>query len=505
MKIKQYFSARYPFLWLTTTEEERTIRAHRNELTDTKRGPIRVFVWDIAKGFSELAKNGDQMWTWKRLQNDDSAKLNSTVPGFPTEPTTNPGLAIEQLLLLPENSVIYCKDFHKYFTDITVVRRALNVKEILKATARLVCFLSCESSSAIPPELRNDVVPYTPPFPTKEELVQTVKRVAADNGIENIDDKDVDLYANALIGLTEEAAENSLALCLVQHKRFDVKVLNREKARLIESIAGLTYAEYNETLEDLAGYDVVINYILRAAPNPLASAILLYGVPGAGKSHCAKGSGNALGWPVIGFNPNNIRTKYQGETEAALERALGTIEAVGRCIVFADEIDKGIAGSQGGADADAGTGSRIIGRLLSYFQDRKPGGAYWIMTANNLQDILTISGGALVRRFDAMFFLDMPNPQERKQIIKIWNRKMDVDIPEDYDTEGMTGADIAKLARTMKLLNCGIDEARKYVIPTRQALGARIEEIRKAAQSTCIPASSREELPAAPAGRKIDL
>ena len=126
------------------------------------------------------------------------------------------------------------------------------------------------------------------------------------------------------------------------------------------------------------------------------------------------------------------------------------------------------------------------------------------MTANNLQDVLIISGGALVRRFDAMFFLDMPSAKERAQIVKIWNRKMGVQIPGEFGTEGMTGADIAKIARTMKLLDCTADEARKYVIPTKQALGARIDDIRRAATATCIPASAPEEKPITATGRKID-
>lgn len=84
---------------------------------------------------------------------------------------------------------------------------------------------------------------------------------------------------------------------------------------------------------------------------------------------------------------------------------------------------------------------------------------------------------------------------------------MNVDIPEDYDTEGMTGADIAKLCRTMQLLSCNADEARRYVIPTRQALGSRVDEIRKAAAATCIPASTPAPMPGSniSAGRRLDL
>jgi hypothetical protein len=251
MNIRQYQAARYPFLWLTTTEEERTIRAHRAQLKET----ARVFSWDIAAGFQELAPNGEKgQYIWKKAQD---------------ETTTSPGAALLEILTMPENSIYYLKDYHKYFEDITVVRRALNIKETLKATARLVCFISCMGQAAIPAELKNDICPFIPPMPTREELAETIKRIAADNeekGIKQPTPKELDALSNALIGLTEETAENALSLCLVQLKKFDAKVLLKEKARLIQSTSGLTYQEYSETLQDLAGLEVLISYIMKAAP-----------------------------------------------------------------------------------------------------------------------------------------------------------------------------------------------------------------------------------------------
>jgi SpoVK/Ycf46/Vps4 family AAA+-type ATPase len=487
MKISDYQKARYPFLWLQTTEEERTIRAHRAQV----KAEVTIFSWDIAQGFSELTPNGKPgAWTWKNLQGD--------------EPTTNPGQALQEILTMPEGAIYYLKDFHRFFKDPVVIRKALNIKETLKSTARLVCFLSSEGAAEIPNELKNDISPFSPPLPDREELKATVTRIASDNNIKEPAGPELDTLANSLIGLTEESAENALALCLVREKKFNALTLIREKARLIEG-AGLKYQEYNESFSDLAGLENVKDYILRAAPSEYSSAALFYGIPGTGKSHLAKALANALKWPCIEFDLSRVRSKYQGESEGNLDKALDTIEAIGRAIVFVDEVDKAIGGVTGGADSDGGAGLRILGRLLRYFADRKPGGPYWIFTANSLTDILTVSGGAMVRRFDAMFFLDMPTAKERAAIIKIWNSKKGVDIPAGFDTAGFTGADIAKLAAQMKMLNVSADQARKYVIPTAQALGPRIDEIRKAARTTCIPASNPEEPHAQATGRKIDL
>lgn len=486
MNITDYFAARYPFVWITGTEEERTIRSHRKQLKTT----VKIFSWDIAQGYSELTPNADG-WTWKPLDTED--------------PQTQPGEAITEVLTrIPQRSVIYMKDYHKYFEDITVIRRTLNIKEMLKATARMIVFMSAKGPAAIPVELKNDVTPFTEPLPTAAELAETVKRVSGDQGIKEPEGTDLELIVNSLIGLTEELAESTLCLCLVQKKRFEVPLLIKEKARLIESISGLKYNQYSETLDDLAGNRTAIDFLLSAAPNPISNAVLLYGVPGCGKSHIGKAIANALKWPHLEADFNAVRSKYQGETEANLDRLLDTVEALGRVVVFADEIDKSIKGSEGGADSDGGTGARIVGRLLRYFQDKKPNGSFWIMTANSLQDILTISGGALLRRFDALFFLDLPNDEERRAIIKIWSRKMNVEIPEDTDTRGYTGADIMKLAKMMQMLNTTADRARRYVIPTAQALGTRVDEIRRAAKMTCIPANDQDETPISK-GRRIDF
>lgn len=492
LTVRQYYAARTPFLWIQTTEDERVIRTHRQQL----KAEVNLFSWDIAGGFQALTKRGAG-YSWQSLEGE--------------EITNNPATALEKVMTMPEGAVYYLKDFHRYFVDIQVIRRALNIKDALKATRRLVVFISSEpyngagkDGDIVPSELKNDITPFYSPLPSQDELAETIKRVSSDNNIE-VKPAELDLLSNALIGLTEESAENALALCLVTQKRLDPQILLKAKARLIESAAGLTFNQYTEKLDELAGLENLINYVLKAAPSIYSSCILLYGIPGTGKSHLAKALGNALQWPVIGFSLNNIRTKYQGGTESNLERGLDTIEALGRSIVFVDEVDKALRGAEGGADADAGTSARIIGRLLSYFQDKKEGGSYWIMTANSLQPLFDISGGAMIRRFDAMFFLDFPTEAERRQIIKIWNAKNNVSIPDNYPCEGFTGADIAKLSRTMKMLGCNAEEARRFVIPTSQALAGKIEEIRRAAKNTCIPAGKISGPASEPKKRTLDL
>lgn len=156
------------------------------------------------------------------------------------------------------------------------------------------------------------------------------------------------------------------------------------------------------------------------------------------------------------------------------------------------EFDKSISGS-GASQTDGGTGQRILQQLLINLEDQEPGGPHWIFTVNSLDDVLNLSGGALFRRMDIVFFFDLPGKEECGGIAKIWNRKYNVEIPDNYDLTGFSGADIAKLARNMAMKDCDVGEARKFMIPTMEAMPKKVEEIRKKAREVCIWASKEQE------------
>ena len=133
--MKAYHQARYPFLWCSTTEEDRLIRENRKLISED----VNFFSWDICSGYQQLIKaNGDGPWIWQ-----------------PVEECQDPGEALGMLQPLPENSIIFLKDYHKFFTDITVIRQALNVQDHLKSNAKTAVFLS--ATAEIPVELQNDI------------------------------------------------------------------------------------------------------------------------------------------------------------------------------------------------------------------------------------------------------------------------------------------------------------------------------------------------------------
>jgi len=258
--------ARYPFLWVQTTEEERIIRENRTKFGNE----VQFFSWDIVAGFQGLIQNGSaDSWAWQPFTTDKKKIVS------------DPGAALETVSTLPENSMIFMKDFHKYFEKITISRAALNLKENLKLNAKTICFLSAENK--IPPELANDITMYDYSYPDEKALMKIVDKMAEDNQIPAPKSKEADTIVNAMRGLTWEGAENALALSLVINGNFDVKNILKQKAAQLKAGGILEFGTFDERLSDLYGLEVMKKYIMRTIGNAKARGILIYGIPGTGK------------------------------------------------------------------------------------------------------------------------------------------------------------------------------------------------------------------------------
>ena len=468
--MENYQKAGYPYLWATTTEEDRIIRENRAKIDPA----VKFFKWDIVSGVQAFVNpNGDvSAWMWQTMD----------------EEIQDPQGALQFIQQLPEDSIVFMLDYHKYFQDITVVRQALNIKDHLKQNSKMIVFLS--AVMGIPLEMAEDVTIFDFEMPNAEAHRNTLGVVCQDTSIDM--PEDAPAIVDALRGLTQVGAENALAKTLVDEGKFDVKPIVKQKASKLAANGVLSYSEFTETEDDLFGYGEALSWMKETANHPLAKATMFYGVPGCAKTLVAKVISNIMKRPMLTANLGRLRGSLQGESEAKTDMMFKTIYALGNPYVFVDEFEKSVAGS-GASQTDGGTGQRILQQLLINLEDQKPGGPHWIFTVNSLDDILDLSGGALFRRIDITFFFDLPGKKECAGISKIWNKKYDVEIPEDYNLDGFSGADIAKLARNMAMKSCDVDEARKFMIPTMEAMPKKVEEIRKKARSVCIWASEEQE------------
>ncbi len=151
--------------------------------------------------------------------------------------------------------------------------------------------------------------------------------------------------------------------------------------------------------------------------------------------------------PLLKFDLGKVFAGLVGQSEENMRHALKLAEAVAPCILWIDEVEKGLAGSRGDG-GDSGTSTRVFGTLLTWMEENtKP--VFTIATANDIEGLPS----ELLRkgRFDEIFFVDLPTPQERANILAIHLAKHHRD-PRDFDlgshvraTDGFSGAELEQV------------------------------------------------------------
>jgi len=176
-----------------------------------------------------------------------------------------------------------------------------------------------------------------------------------------------------------------------------------------------------------------------------------------------------------------------GESERRMREALQTVEAVAPCILFIDEIEKGIGGARSSYNSDAGTTARMFGMFLKWLQDRK-GDVFVIATAN---DITVLPPEfARAERWDAVFFVDVPNEEELKELFEYYSKVFNVEIPENIkEFIGYTGAEVKQVCKTASMLEISVEEAKAFVKPLIKTQKEIIERLRNWGKNYAIPAS----------------
>ncbi len=177
----------------------------------------------------------------------------------------------------------------------------------------------------------------------------------------------------------------------------------------------------------------------------MPKGLLIIGIAGTGKSLTAKATASVFGAPLLRLDAGRIFAGLVGQSENNLRSVIQTAEAIAPCVLWLDEIEKGLAGSKSSGSTDGGTSARVLGTFLSWMQE-KTAPVFVVATANDVSQLPP----ELLRkgRFDELFFVDLPNQSEREAIWTIQIQKYGRD-PKDYDlvqlarvTEGLTGSEI---------------------------------------------------------------
>jgi SpoVK/Ycf46/Vps4 family AAA+-type ATPase len=317
--------------------------------------------------------------------------------------------------------------------------------------------------------LSNYLSTVTVPRPSKEEIQKIVLNTvdkpellsSRTNGPLKDDTTIIEQATNTLTGLTMFQASNALAQSLVKTRDLNLPVLKESYRQIVEQHPALSLPDYAETWDSLVGAERYKRHIEASFhPDTLKFSyprgIILVGVPGAGKSHAAKATGNKLGLPVVFANIGRVFGSKVGQSEEQLEEMFRIIDAIGRSVLFIDEIEKAYGGMNG-SSGDSGVSQRVLNTTLTWLNDR-PSGAFIVATCNNLHLLppeITRTG-----RWDATFFIDAPTRAQRLELINQGCQRYQLkDSVTETQKENIldktklwTGAELLKLLETTRRL-----------------------------------------------------
>lgn len=434
-EIESYIRAGYPAMVLNTAEEDRALVLLKDIAKSLQKG---FSFWSVTKGIQKEVKNYDSM---------TAAKLGEELKAE-TEDKKN--LMLDPVKVLEEalketktNGGIYVLlDFHPFLKTPNVWRRAKDVFKLAKSRGITYVFVSSEFE--VVTELKREVIIATLPLPDREELTKAVEKMAKLFEI-SVPNNTADIVEAAL-GLTVNEAENAYATSLAKKRCFDVMAVNKVKENTICNSGLIECQSSNATLESIGGLKHFISWaqkrLLAFSPEakefgiPAPKGTLLVGVPGSGKSLSAKALANLWQKPLLKLDIGKLFGSLVGQTEANTRQALQIAEAMAPCILWIDEIEKGLAGIQSSGRTDSGVTSRAFGTILTWLQE-KDAPVFVIATANNIAELPPefLRKG----RFDEIFFVDIPTKEEREEIFKIQLKKYKRN-PDEFNLDTLADA-----------------------------------------------------------------
>ena len=399
------------------------------------------------------------MVTWSMAQGWRQANGECISGGQPIEMAHEAIRQIESLNI-PEFAVFVMKDFGIYFHKENnqyfdfVISEVAEFITSLQKTGRMIIFVG--PGFQAPDILCHEIKRIDYAFPEAEQIEKSVRFIF--NEAEREPDEELlPRFVDSAKGMTEQEVEDNTSLMLAKFQRINEEAIQqmwREKIQVIENTQLLKYSKSPEGgLDNIGGLENIKSHLALdkvcfgqdakdfgiTAPKGL----LIVGIPGTGKSLTAKCAASYFNLPLITLEIGALMSKYVGESEANALQAIKLLDSLAPLVLWIDEVEKAFGGV--GGDFDSGATQRVFGIFLKWMNERESM-IYSIMTANN---VAALPPEFLRKgRVDEIYWVDLPNNQEREQIIKIHLRKRGRN-PDSYDcqdflsyTEGFSGADI---------------------------------------------------------------
>lgn len=437
-----------------------------------------------------------------------------------SKPVVPPGKLIAALAHIAEQQsgpeIYLFKDAGPHTKDALVHR---SFRDLVAKAGKTGATMILVDALPLPDEFRPFAVRFELGWPDVEELKEVIKetfrsaRAKSDRQLTaTLTTRDMEQIAQALRGLGRDDAARVVNTAIHGDGALTADDLPRiveAKRRLLGGIGCLEAIAADFRPDDIGGLGNLKAWLKRRRGGFSSHAaefglepprgVLMLGVPGCGKSLCAKVVAADWGMPLLRLDPGVLYQKFVGATESRLREALRQAEATAPCVLWIDEIEKAFA-SASADSADGGLSQRMFGTLLSWMQDhRHP--IFLIATAN---DVSALPPDLMRKgRFDEIFFVDLPAAESRRQILSVHLRRRGRD-PDGFDLHGLakagdgfTGSELEQavvsglfsaFAERAELQDRHLYAELSNTRPLSTLMAERIEELRAWAADRCVSA-----------------
>ena len=425
--------ANSPILYIVAKEEERVEYVIR-KTTEVGFNSI-TYTWDYLNGYT------------------------NTINGKSTAKNALEALNFIENLPATTQSVIILKDFSKFLPDILVSRKLKKLSNQLKKEAKTIIIINNEKN--IPDELEEytSILYFLPP--TLNNIKVEIARIFKIYGQE-IELETFNQISAAFLGFSINQIRQIISKLIIIEKRITkqtIRSILKEKKTLLSSNSVLEFCDSTETFNDVGGLENLKNWLnkrkkLIIEPDlalnyglSTPKGVLLVGIQGTGKTLIAKAIAQEWFLPLLRLDTGKLFGGLVGESESRTREMIQSVESIGPCILWIDEIDKSFSNID--TKNDSGTTKRVFGNLITWLSEKKSF-VFVVATANNLDTL----PAELIRkgRFDETFFIDLPNCNEREKIFEVHLKEIRPHSWQNYHiqklakmSENYSGAEIKQI------------------------------------------------------------
>lgn len=479
--------ARYPIIYIVTKEEE---RAESAILENNIGRPC--YSWNFIAGYQG------------KTDGSGFAKKNPLM-----------ALDLPSKLDTQASAIFILKDYDLFFKDSSIIRTLKNLNSSIKTQSKNIIIISPDVN--IPDPLKEIITIINFPLPTQEEISEEVKRLTYVLQ-ETISDKTISNITNACQGLTLEKIRRVLSRAIAEEGNLtkdSLLLILEEKKQIIQQTQLLEFCLPDQEISDLGGLNNLKKWLRLRSTSfsslareyglPFPKGLLLVGVQGTGKSIAAKAIASEWSLPLLRLDFGKLFASLVGQSEFRIRKVIEIAEALAPCILWIDEIDKAFSSAQN--SGDNGTTNRVLATFITWLSEKKSS-VFIIATANKIECIPpeVIRKG----RFDEIFFLPLPNYNERAAIFNVHLRKVRPKNSKYYElpllskiSSNFSGAEIEQ--SVIDAMRLGFHKEKEFsvseilvatrnIVPLARIKNKEIDQLQKWASSGNINIASENDI-----------